>query len=68
MTDPTPLHSYMIRYRHKGEVIDVPATGDTPEDAYDRYMGRLKYWGKDAKDYKFISARLTDVLGKTSPR
>lgn len=52
-----PLPLFIIRYRHHGEVIDVSGRGSTGEDAFQRYLVRLKSWGKDAKDYKFVGAR-----------
>lgn len=59
MPDTTiPLRLFMIRYRHKHEVIDITGRGETGKDAFERYLDRMRSWGKDAKDYKFISARL----------
>ena len=57
VTEPT-LFLFLVRYRHNGEVIDVYGRGETGEDAFNRYLDRMKRWGKNSKDYKFVSATL----------
>lgn len=62
MAEPSrPLSLFIVRYKHNREVIDVPSRGETGEDAFQRYMIRLRSWGKNAKDYKFVSARRAQV-------
>jgi hypothetical protein len=53
----TPLFLFLVRYRHNGEVIDVYSHGETGADAFSRYLNRMKSWGKNPKDYKFVSAK-----------
>jgi hypothetical protein len=53
----TPLFLFRIRYRHNGEVIDIYGRGESGEDAFKRYLDRMKSWGKNPKEYKLVSAK-----------
>ena len=53
---------YVVRYRHNGELIDVSSRGENGSDAFLHYLDRLRSWGKNPKEYKFISARRIETL------
>lgn len=53
----TQLALFLVRYKHNREVIDVYSRGETGKDAFDRYLQRMVIWGKNPKEYKFVSAR-----------